>query len=216
MSATMRVIVAGGGAVGLRTAELLDDRGHVVVLVEADPDRSERLSDEYVGSVIEGDAARPSILRQADPARADVVAALTDDEAANFAVCMAAQRLADVRTVMRLTDDPDDLYPEYVDGAVFPESLGARAAVNEIVEAGIRTLEDVSADLEIVEIEVAEGAPVAGRRLDEVGLPRGSLVVADARGGRIGGPRTVLEAGERYIVAVESEVADEVMNLLRG
>lgn len=145
----LRVVVAGAGHLGLRTARLLHDRGHAVVLIEADENRLEHVSDAYVASVIVGDAAKPSVLRQAQPARCDVVAALTDDEATNSAVCTATQRMADARTVMRTTSEPDDLYPEYVDATVFPESLGARAAVNEITGVGVRTSEDVSADLEI-------------------------------------------------------------------
>jgi trk system potassium uptake protein TrkA len=212
----LRVIVAGGGSVGLRTAELLHDRGHSVVLVEPDPVRADRLSDEYVATVIEGDAARPSVLRQAQPERSDVLAALTDDEATNFAVCTAAQRMAEIRTVMRVSSEPDDLYDEFVDGVVFPERLGARAAVNEIVGEGVRTVEEVFGDVEVLEVEVAEDAPAAGKSLGEVRLPRGSLIVVDYHGNRIGGPETVLEPGERYVVAVEKGVSDEVMNLLRG
>jgi trk system potassium uptake protein TrkA len=213
---TLRVIVAGGGTVGLRTAALLDDRGHDVVLIEESETRGDRLSDEYVGTVIQGDASRPEIIRQAQPDRCDVIAALTDDETANFATCMAAQRMADVRTLMRVSGEPDELYEEYVDALVFPEQLGARAAVNEIEGGGVRTIEEVAGDLEIVEIEIAEDAPAAGKSLQDVGLPRGSLIIVEAGGDRIGGPETVLEAGGRYLVAVESEVADEVMNLLRG
>lgn len=212
----LRVVVAGGGTVGLRVAELLHERGHSVVIVEPDPVRADRLSDEYVGTVIEGDAARPSVLRQTQPERSDVVAAMTDDEATNFAVCMAAQRMAEVRTVMRVTNEPDDLHDEFVDGVVFPASLGARAAVNEIVGEGVRTVEEVFGDVEVLEVEIAEDAPAAGRTLREVRLPRGSLIVVDYHGNRIGGPETVLEPGERYVVAVEHGVSDEVMNLLRG
>lgn len=215
-TATLHVIIAGGGEVGVRTAELLDDRGHSVTLIEAHPDRSAFLSDEYVATVIEGDASRPSILRQAQPDRCDVIAALTDDEATNFAICMAAQRMADIRTVMRTTTAPDALYAEYVDEVVFPARTGARAAANAITGEGVRTVEDVFGDVEILEIEIAEGAPAAGRSLSEVRLPQGSLIIVDYEGNRIGGPDTVLAAGNRYVVAVESSVADEVMNLLRG
>ncbi|WP_411968258.1 potassium channel family protein [Haloferax sp. YSSS75] len=212
----LRVIVAGGGEMGLRTAELLDDRGHDVVIVEPNPDRVDDLADEYVATIIEGDASRPEILRQAQPERSDVVAALTDDETTNFAVCMAAQRMSDVRTVMRINETPDDLYEEFVDGLVFPERLGARAATNEIANGGVRTIEDIAGNVEVVELEVADDAPVAGKRLDEVRLPRGSLIIVDYQGNRIGGPDTLLEAGHRYVLAVESDVADEVMNLFRG
>jgi len=216
MPQNLRVIIAGGGQVGLRTARLLDDRGHDVILIEEHASRSEQLSDEYVATVIEGNAARPSVLRQADPERSDAVAALTDDVATNFAVCMAAQRLATVRTVMRVDEEPGGQYSEFVDGIVFPANPTARIAANEISGIGVRTIEEVTGDLEIVEIEVREDAPAAGKRLEQVRLPRGSVIISDARGGRIGGPDTVLEAGHRYVVAVESGVADEVMNLLRG
>lgn len=216
MNADMRVIVAGGGTVGLRTAALLSDRGHEVVIIETNPDRCDRLSDEYVGTVIEGDASRPSILTQAQPQRADVIAALTGDEVVNFAICMAAQRMTDLRTVLRVRTEPDDLYSEYVDDVVFPGALASREAANRVSGSAVRTLETVSGDVEILEIEVAEGAPAAGETLDQVRLPRGSLIVLDAAGERIGGPETVLEPGRRFIVAVESPVADEVMNLLRG
>jgi trk system potassium uptake protein TrkA len=212
----LRIVIAGGGTVGLRSARLLADRGHAITLVERNPERGRRLSEEYVASVIDGDAARPSVLRQAQPDRSDVVAALTDDENTNFAICMAAQRMADVRTVMRVRSEPDDLYEEFVDNIVFPEHYGARAAANEIVGEGVRTLEDVFGEVEIVEIEIAEDAPVAGKSLADVRLPRGSLIIVDAGGERIGGPETVLEAGNRYVVAVEADVSDEVMNLLRG
>ena len=213
----LRIVIAGGGELGVRTAELLTDRGHDVVIVEADHDRCEALTDEYLATIIEGDASRPEIHRQTQPGRSDVVAALTDDETTNFATCMAAQRMApQVRTVMRISESPDELYEEYVDGLVFPERLGARAATNEIAGSGVRTIEDVAGNVEIVEVEITENAPVANKRLDEVRLPRGSLIIVDYQGNRLGGPDTVLEVGHRYVVAVESDVVDEVMNLMRG
>ena len=216
MNSNLRVIIAGGGSVGLRTAELLSDRGNDVVIVEPDEARGERLGDEYVGTIIKGDASRPSILAQAQPERADAIAALTDDEPTNFAICMAAQRMADIHTVMRVSSDPDDLYEEYVDDIVFPEALGSRVAANQMTGAGVRTLEEVSADVEILEVEIGENAPAAGKSLEEVRLPRGTLIIVDYRGNRIGGPETVLEPGHRFIIAVETAVVDEVLNILRG
>ena len=216
MKETLRVIVAGGGDVGLRTAELLDDRGHDVVLIEHDPDQSERVAAEYVASIIEGDASRPAVLRQAQPDKCDAIAALTDSEPTNFAICMAAQRMADLHTVMRIDGDPDELYSQYVDGIVSTASLTARVAVNEVVGGGVRSIEEVGGKVEILEVEIAEDAPAAGKTLAEVRLPRGSLIIVDAAGERIGGPETELTPGERFLVAVEGTVTDEVMNLLRG
>lgn len=63
---------------------------------------------------------------------------------------------------------------------------------------------------------VADSAPVAGRRLDNIVLPAGSLLISTADREKLAGPDTVLETDESYILAVESDVVDEVINLMRG
>lgn len=217
MTEDMRVIVAGGGRVGLQTALLLDDRGHDVIVIDDDADRCDEIADEYVATVIHGDATRPGILEQAAPEDADAVAALTGVGGTNLAVCMVAQEMADeVRTVARIDDPAEDEYTQYVDSVVFPERAGARVATNQIVGSDVQTLADVTGTLDILEVRVAEDAPAAGKELTEIRLPEGSVVVSEGEGERIARPDTVLEAGKRYVVAVEPDVADEVMNLLRG
>jgi trk system potassium uptake protein TrkA len=213
---TLRVVVVGSGRVGLQVTRSLADRGHDVVVLERRSDRSTRLADEYLATVIEGDATRPSVLAQANPERADAIAALTNTPATNLAVCLLAKRLApDVRTVLRTTD-PEEEYREFVDRVVFPEEAGSRLTVNAIVGSEVRSIEESVGDLNVLEIEVAADAPAAGERLDAIRLPEGSLIVSDTSGDRIAGPETELEAGHRYVVATEPGVADEVMNLLRG
>jgi len=216
MAGPLRVLVVGGGRVGAHVARLLDDRGHDIVVIEQDPDIVDELSDEYVATIIQGDATRPSILEQAGLDRIDVVTALTGNTGTNLAVCMAVSQLApEVWTVMRTDHAIGDEYHRFVNAVVFPERAGARAAVNS-VEHGVRSLEDVTGDLEILEVEVDEGAPVAGRSLTDIALPRGSLIVSDGDGDRIAGSETVLEAGRSYVVATEASVSDEVLNLMRG
>ena len=217
MSKDMTIAIAGGGAVGLRTAQLLHDRGQKVVIIERDHGRCRTLNDEYIGTVIEGDASRPGVLQQADPGRCDVLVALTGDTATNLGICMAASEMTDVRTVLRVSDpDAATEYTHLVDGVVYPEESGSRAVVNELLGAGVRSVESVGGTLEILEVEVSPEAPAAGRRLDSVSFPRGSLIIAHADGDRISSAETVLEPGDRYLVAVEAAVTEEVMHLLRG
>lgn len=211
------IAIAGGSEVGLRTAQLLHDRGYKVVIIERDHSRCKVLNNEYIGTVIEGDASRPKILRQADPDRCDVLAALTGDTATNLGICMAAREMTDIRVVMRVNDTHGtEDYGDFVDGIVFPGEPGARAVVNELVGDGVRSLEGIGGELEIIEIEITPEAPAAGRRLDRVNLPQGSLIIASAEGDRVSTAETVLEPGHRYLIAVEAGVMDEVMNVLRG
>ncbi|MFB6108895.1 MAG: TrkA family potassium uptake protein [Haloplanus sp.] len=213
----LRVVVVGGGRVGLQTARQLADLGHEVSVVERDPARGRELSDEYVATVVEGDGTNPAILEQAGVDRADVFAALTGDAGYNLGACLLSDRLGGPRTVLRVDSaTAARSYTGLVDGVVYPEELGARAAVDEILAREVRPLRDLTGDLEIFHIEVAPDAPVEGRTLEEVTLPHGTLVVSDYGGDRTAGPETRLDAGETYIVAVEPDVKREVMRLFRG
>ncbi len=217
MTGSRDVIIAGGGRVGFETAALLADHGHDVTIIERDERIVDEIADEWVATVIEGDATDPGIIEQAGIERADVIAALTGETGLNLGVCLAASELSpEIRTVARIDRLTGEEYTRFVDAIVFPEHAGARVAADEIIGSDVRTLADVTGTLDIMLVRVAEGAPAAGKQLSEVRFPAGTLVVSDGDGNRIARPDTTLTAGRRYVVAVEPDVADEVMNLLQG
>ncbi|MGQ4556351.1 NAD-binding protein [Halobellus sp. GM3] len=211
------VVVAGGGRVGRQAAEWLADRDDDVTIIEQDPAIVDAIAEEWFATIIQGDATDPDILEQAGVADTDVIAALTGDSGVNLAICIVAQKLApEIRTVARVDHAASERYAEFVDAVVFPERVGARTAVNEITGSDVQTLADVTSSLDVMQIRVAEGAPAAGKTLSEVSFPAGTLVVSGGDGEHIAGPETTLVPGKRYVVAVEPDVVDEVMNLLRG
>mgnify|MGYP000008804870 FL=1 len=214
---TLDIIIAGGGRVGFETAILLGDRGHDITVVEPDPDRCDEIADEYVATVIRGDASDPDILGQADVDGNDVIAGLTGEPGLNLAICMESKELnPEIRTIARIDNRDQEGYDRFVDETVFPEGAGARVAANEIEGSDVRTLADVTGTLDIMEVRVEEGAPAAGKALQSVRFPAGTLVISDDDGEQVARPETTLTPGKRYVIAVEPNVADEVMNLLRG
>ena len=207
------VILAGGGRVGRRTAEILSDYDHEIAAIERDADRCERLTDARLGTVIHGDATDPDVLEQAEPERADVFAALTGDTDTNLSLCTTVEERADgIRTVART--DRESESADLAESVVSPEAAGAKAAADEILGRNIRSLRAATGNLEVIEVEVGQGAPAAGKRLDEVLFPSGSQVVSGADGTDIAGPATELRPGRRYIVATEPSVADDVRKLM--
>jgi len=217
MAGHRNVIIAGGGRVGFQTAITLDDRGHDLTVIERDPDRCDGIADEYVATVIQGDASNPDILEQADVESADVIAGLTGEPGLNLAVCMEAAAMSPgIRTVARIDSRRREAYDRFVDETVFPEDAGARVAVNEIEGSDVRSISDVTGDLDILEIRVDEGAPAANKELRAVRFPAGTLVISDDDGNRVARPDTTLTPGRHYVIAVDPDVADEVLNLLRG
>ncbi|MFT4922067.1 MAG: trk system potassium uptake protein TrkA [Haloarculaceae archaeon] len=211
------IVIAGGGRVGFQTAELLADRDENVTIIERDERRVEEIADAWIATVIEGDATDPGILKQAGIGDADAVAALTELTGVNLAVCLLTERLApETRTVARTERAIDGAHDRFVDEVVYPERAGGRVAANRLTGEEVQTLTDVTGDIEIMEVSVAEEAPAAGRTLSEIAFPEGTLVVSDDDGDRIARPETTLDAGKRYVVAVDPSVVDEVLALLRG
>jgi trk system potassium uptake protein TrkA len=217
MTSNLDIIIAGGGRVGFQTAEILADRGHDVTIIERDERIVSDIADEWIATVIHGDATNPDIIEQAGIERADAIAALTGETGLNLAVCLAAAELSpEMRTVARIDRATGQSYTRFVDAVVFPERAGARVAANEVVGSDVQTLADVTGNLDIMLVRVAEGAPAAGKQLSDVRFPAGTLIVSDGNGHQVARSDTTLMPDNRYVVAVEPDVADEVMNLMRG
>lgn len=217
MPQDLDVIIAGGGRVGFQTAEILADQGHNVTIIERNEELSAALSDEWVATVITGDATHPNILEQAGLESADAIAALTGETGMNLAICMAASELApQIRTIARVDRAAGDAYERFVDAIVFPERAGARMAASEIIGPDVEALSEVTGELDILQIRIAEDAPAAGKTLKAVRFPAGTLVVSSGNGDSVARPDTELVPGKQFVVAVEPSVVDEVMQLLRG
>lgn len=215
-TAELHVVIAGAGRVGHRTAQVLDDYGHEVYLVECDSETVDRVTGRRTGVVIEGDATDPQILRQTDPEQADALAALTGNGTTNFTVCTEMRQLtAGIQTIARV-EDPErtDTSQEFVDEVIYPERAAAKAVVTRIQDNDIRTLEDVTGDLDVLVIRVDPRSPVAGKQLKDIRFPDGSHVISDADGTEVARSETTLEPGRRYLVAAEPSVADDVHKLL--
>lgn len=217
MTSDLDIVIAGGGRVGFQTAEILADLGHDVTIIEQDDRVVSDIADQWIATVIQGDATDPEIIEQASIDRADVIAALTGETGLNLAVCLAAMELSPgIRTVARIDRAAGESYTRFVDAVLFPERAGAQLAANEILGSDIQTLANVTGDLDIMLVRVAEGAPAAGKQLTDVRFPAGTLVVSDDDGNQTARPDTTLTPGSRYVIAVEPDVAEEVMNLMRG
>ena len=217
-TAEQHVVIAGAGRVGRRTAQVLTDYGHEVYLLERDPETVDAVTGRRTGVVIEGDATDPNVLRQAEPERADILAALTGEDTTNLAICAEMHHLTDqIRSIARVCgpEHPESA-TEFVDEFIYPERVSSKAVVNHVQEDDIRTLEDVTGDLDVLDIRVDPRSPVAGKQLKEILFPEGTRIISDTDGTEIARPETTLEPGRRYLVATEPSVADDVHKLLVG
>jgi len=209
------VLIAGGGRIGRRVAERFHNRGIPVTVIEQDPDETD--PEDWEFDVIIGDATQPSVLREGITESTKTVAGLTDGEHTNLAVCLIAKRInEDLRTVARIEDEYGDEFDEYVDEVFFPERASIKAGVNAISGSNIQTLADVTGDLEILDIQVGYDAPVKGTPISEIDFPEGVQVISQTNGHVAAQADEKLVAGRRYLVAADTPVVNDVIELFQG
>ncbi len=222
----MRVVIAGAGSVGTFIAEDLAKAGHEVVLVEADADRvarAERLGEPAGVTWINADACEVSQFARAGVDRADVVAAVTGDDEDNLVISLLAkQEFAVPRVVARVNNPKNEwMFTEMwgVDVSVSTPHL-LTALVEEAVSVGslVRLLSFEGGRARLSEATLTEESPSNGKDLAELGLPRGSTVVAIIRNSHVIVPRgdSVLRAGDEVLVLTTPDAEEDVVTTLLG
>ena len=219
----MRVAIAGAGNVGLFIANDLHATGHEVQLIEQNPAVVERAAaDEGVEWFI-ADACEVSSLKQAGLERCDVVVAATGDDEDNLVISLLAkQEFAVPRVIARVNHPKNEwLFNENwgVDLSVSTPHL-ITALVEEAVSVGrlVRILQFERGQARLVEVTLAENAPVIDRALKDVDVPRDVTVVAVVRGEHVVMPRgdTVFEAGDEVLAMVTPDSEENVRTILTG
>ena len=223
----MRVIIAGGGSVGRFIAEELHELGHDVTIIDNDRDvvarAAARRGAGRACSWYEGDACEIPALADVGMADADVVAAVTGDDEDNLVISLLSKQEFGVPRVVARVNNPKNewMFNEVwgVDVSVSTPHL-LTALVEEAVTVGsfIRLLSFEGGRARLAEVRLAEGTPVDGKTIEDLGVPRDATVVAVLRKDRLIVPRgdTMLRAGDEVIVLVTSESEDEVKRLLTG
>jgi trk system potassium uptake protein TrkA len=219
----MRVAIAGAGNVGLFIANDLHATGHEVQLIEQNPAVVERAdADEGVEWFI-ADACEVTSLKEAGLERCDVVVAATGDDEDNLVVSLLAkQEFAVPRVIARVNHPKNEwLFNENwgVDLSVSTPHL-ITALVEEAVSVGrlVRILQFERGQARLVEVTLAENAPVVDRALKDVDVPRDVTVVAVVRGEHVVMPRgdTVFEAGDEVLAMVTPDSEENVRTILTG
>ena len=184
-----RLMMAGGGKVGLRLArEIHDD--YQLKIIEANGPRCEYLATQLPDSVLvlSGDSTDEDLLTDENVDQMDLFVALTSDDEDNIMSCLLAKRLG-ARRVLALINRR--AYADLVQGTQIDIAISpAQAVIGELlayvrrgdVEAVHSLRRGAAEALEAIVRGDRKTCRMAGRRIDEVGLPKGAQVGAIVRG----------------------------------
>ncbi len=222
----MFVLIVGGGKVGTCLARALLAQRHEVVVVEKEARKAQYMSNILdVDVAVVGDGCDPLVLQQAGISRADVVVADTGDDEDNLVVCLIAKKQSKARCIARVNNPKNKPIFESIDRER-PITLVSSTEIildliSEYVNAHdysiVTKLRD--GDLELVKLAVPAESPANGKRIADVGLPRGSIVVAVDRKGHdllIPSGDTPLRAGDQVVVMCKRDARSDVRGAIVG
>ena len=213
------VIIAGAGKVGWNLARELLEKGHEVTCIEQDRRRYLTVEQELEHAVQYGDATELWVLERAGIQRADLVVAVTGDDEDNILICQVAREKYGVERVIARCNNPRNLQHFELLGvrpAISATELILRLIEHEVPKYGLVHLLDLPEErLEIIELEVGDGSPAAGRAVKDLGLPDGSLVISILRegGGFVPTGESVIESGDEVLVVLDVGIESRVTEL---
>lgn len=183
-----RLVIAGGGNIGIRLAQALEGSNQVK-LIERDPKRARRASEVLRNTIVlSGDAADEDLLLEENIDSADAFVAVTNAEEANILSSMLAKRLGCPK-VMALINKPS--YAELmesgsIDVAISPQtitigSLLAHVRRGDVVK--VHSLRRGAAEaIEAIAHGDEKSSKVVGRTVEKIRVPEGTTIGAIVRG----------------------------------
>lgn len=184
-----RVMIAGGGKVGLRLARSLLSQCEVK-LIESNHERCKYLASQLPSEVLvlQADATDEDLLTDENVGDMDLFLALTDDDEVNIMSSMLAKRLG-ARRVMALINRRD--YADMMEGSTIDIAISpAQALIGELLAhlrrgavAAVHSLRRGAAEaLEGIARGDKKTSRLVGRRIEQIKLPKGARIGAVVRG----------------------------------
>ncbi len=217
-----RAVVTGDSRLSRVAIRKLREAWLSVVFITNDAQFCRRVAEENPKVLaIRDDPAHPDTLGRLDLGDRDALLALSEDDASNALVCLVAKALGVPMAVARLHN------PHYVgllegrgiDAAVSPRLLAAGSILRYVRRGVVHSVVTFSdSDAEAIELDVAEESPVAGYRLMDINLPKGSVVGGIVRKMAPILPRgeTTIQPGDRIIVFSLPDHINTLENLFHG
>ncbi|MEO0829370.1 MAG: Trk system potassium transporter TrkA [Pseudomonadota bacterium] len=218
-----RIVIIGGGNVGLGVAQTLEARADRIraKVIERDRSCAERAADALERTIVlNGDGLDMDLLLEAGVDRADAVLCVTDDDKVNMLAAVRAKAAGDPLTICLLNDPTlvPLMGPLNIDAYINPRATTVSSILRHIRHGRVRGVYSIGdAEAEIIEAIVLSTSQISGKQIRDVDWPEGALVGALMRGQEVitpGSSTRILEGDTILIFSLAADVA-EVERLLQ-
>jgi len=216
------IVIVGGGNIGAYVAKELENVSGVRVrIIEVDKGRSEFIAEKLKKTVIlNGDAMDAALQEEAGVANAEMVLALTNDDKTNILTGVLAKKLG-AKQAGSLINSPSMQKMKLelgIDMVIDPRSSTVSSILRHVRRGRIVdvfTIEDGGA--EVIEGEVLDTSPLAGKTLREAIIGDGISVGAIIRAGKVLHPDddVTIKQGDHIVLLAEKSAFKQVEHLFR-
>lgn len=203
-----RLMIAGGGNIGMRLAESVENR-YQVKIIERNPERCSLISETLNHAIVlNGEASQRDLLIEENISDTDVFLALTNDDEANIMSSLLAKRLG-AKKVMTLINN--SAYVDLVQGGEIDIAISPQQATIGKLLAHVRRGDVVNVHslrrgaaeaMEAIAHGDEASSKVVGRAIEDIDLPEGTTIGAIVRNDEvlIAHDRTVVEPDDHVIL----------------
>ncbi len=202
-SSSIKVVILGGGRIGYQVAAMLESGKKTntsVKLIEKNINCCEEIASQLNKTlVLRGDATDLSFLEQEEIQDADILVAVTGDDRTNILASVLAMQFGVQKTICELINQSyNTLFHKIgINHTISPRLLTAAQILKLTRKGEVLTMSLIEdGKMEIVELKVSPEAKVVNKKLKHAGIPKGILIGAILRDGKIIMPR-----GEDAILA---------------
>jgi trk system potassium uptake protein TrkA len=205
---SMRIVIVGIGETGHELARILAQHPQTeLVLIDIDDDLCQKLSGELDALVISGDGSDPQIIKKGQIDVASALIATTGSDAINTVIAMLGKKLGVQKVIVKLKGfGLRSACREIGVARIISPQMSAAAEIISVLHGFDKVNFSLlaSGGLRLVDIEVGEGEK---RRISELVLPDGTLIVAIMREGRLYFPRSdfKLQSQDFLLVLLERD-----------
>lgn len=218
-----RVVIVGGGNVGLEVAKALEGRAGRTraKMIEKSRKNAEKAAEALERTIVlNGDGLDRGLMIEAGIDKADAMLAVTDDDKTNLLAAVRAKSEG-CPFAIALINDPTllPLLPHLgIDAHINPRATTVSSILRHIRYGRIRQVYSIGdAEAEVIETEVLSTSPMAGQMLRDIAFPEGVLVGAVAKNGEVMRPSGALriEAGDTIAIFAMAKDVREVERLMQ-
>ena len=218
-----RIVLIGGGNVGLRIAKALEASENRVRLkiIEKNRLRAEMAASSLERTIVlHGDGLDSGLLDEANVTKTDTILTVTDDDKTNMLVAVRAKSRG-CKKAIALINDPTMsplMEPLGIDAYINPRSTTVSSILRHIRHGKVKNVYSIGdAEAEIIEAQVMSTSPIAGSRIGNIDFPEGVIVGGILKNGDMVKPTSdsKIEEGDTIALFVLSKDIPEVEKLLQ-